>query len=587
MTLATATRTQENDTPTGSPSSTATEHPAVEDKYEHRSYQAVGVKLRRTYLLSVLNGSPQIAHDQGPEFGLTTPKALHSRAWGQPRSGATPGNLRPGSLPRRGCKNRVGHCETLSGYGGNYERYLGWRRCAADPRLTDLTPAAYGWQTTYRLIATIVLVTTFCISSSVAGQNSEPSGPDLRLQVRAAITQLSSPSRADRAKAEQVLTKLGPAILPLLPPPDLLESASVRVAIRRVRVRLEHDAAELSLRPSTVSLAGDFSVEEIVQQIEKQTGNAVSIDELSEAQLKQRSTVNLENSPFWSAIGNVEQTNLAASFDKETGLLTLHSGTSQRRESVTKIDRSFRIVASPFQPRGSVDNPTSLLSTQLGILCEPRLRPLFLKYETNDFKLAHSNGGQLTEPFNAGAKIEVPLGNGGREARLALSFLTQNPRPEKASIEGKVTILVAASEQPILFRNLGRAKRVSRRRGGVTVTINDVHFATSSPKSHDARVQLRVSYDLGAHAFESHQTWVFHNRVYLVDPDGKEHGPNGGFTTLHQGDGSVAIEYSFKDLPGDPAKWNFVYVAPTLLINVEIPIALLDIPVASANSTDD
>jgi hypothetical protein len=118
----------------------------------------------------------------------------------------------------------------------------------------------------------------------------------------------------------------------------------------------------------------------------------------------------------------------------------------------------------------------------------------------------------------------------------------------------------------------------------VTVTINDVNFQSSSPKDHDARVQLRVSYDLGAHAFESHQTWVFHNRVFLVDPGGKEHGPNGGFTTLHQGDGSVAIEYSFKNLPADPAKWNFVYVAPTLLINVEIPIALSEIPIVGNNS---
>jgi hypothetical protein len=415
-------------------------------------------------------------------------------------------------------------------------------------------------------------------TSSVAAE------PDLRLQVRAQIKQLAAASRADRATAEQALLQLGPAILPLLPPPDLLESASVRVAIRRVRVRLEHDAAEQSLRPSTVSLAGDFSVKEIVQQIEKQTGNAVSIAELSEEQLNQRSTVKIENAPFWSAIGDVEQTNLAASFDKETGLLTLSSGTPQGSESVTKIDRSFRIVASPLEPRGGTDDPATLLSTQLRILCEPRLRPLFLKYETNDFKLSRGDSGQKIEPFNAGAKIEVPLGNGGREATLALSFLSRSPQPEKASIEGKVSILIAASEQPISFRNLGRAKRVSRRRGGVTVTINDVNFQSSSPKDHDARVQLRVSYDLGAHAFESHQTWVFHNRVFLVDPGGKEHGPNGGFTTLHQGDGSVAIEYSFKNLPADTAKWNFVYVAPTLLINVEIPIALSEIPIVGNNS---
>ena len=207
------------------------------------------------------------------------------------------------------------------------------------------------------------------------------------------------------------------------------------------------------------------------------------------------------------------------------------------------------------------------------------MRPLFLRYETSDFQLSQAGDNRALEPFNTGANIEVPLGNGGREATLALSFLSPKPLAENATLNGKVKLLIAASEQPISFRQLNRAKRVSRRRGGVTVTVNEVGFEGSKPKAHNARVRLQVSYDLGAHAFESHQTWVFHNRVYLVDPDGKKHIPNGGFTTLHQGDGSVAIEYSFKDLPTAPAEWDFVYVAPTLLINVEIPIALREVPI--------
>jgi hypothetical protein len=409
--------------------------------------------------------------------------------------------------------------------------------------------------------------------------------PDLRLQVRAEIKQLASPSRAARAKAEQALTKLGPAILPLLPPPDLLESVSVRVAIRRVRVRLEHDAAELSLRPSKVTLTGDLSIKQLVEEIEKQTGNAISTSQLSSTQLDQRNSVNLEDTSFWSAIGNLESKDIFAGFDKETGQLTLRRGTPQESTSATLVDRSFRIMAAPFQPQGTFNDSNTLISTQVRILCEPRLRPLFLRYETSDFQLSPNDENRTLKPFNAGASIEVPLGNGGREATLALSFLSSKPLPESVSLNGKVNLLIAASEQPISFRKLNRAKRVSRRRGGVTVTVNEVGFEGSRPGHHNARLRLQVSYDLGAHAFESHQTWVFHNRVYLVDPNGKQHGPNGGFTTLHQGDGSVAIEYSFKDLPTDPTNWDFVYVAPTLLINVEIPIVLGDIPIVEQART--
>ena len=163
------------------------------------------------------------------------------------------------------------------------------------------------------------------ILNSVTWKDAAAAELDLRSQVRAQIKQLADASRAGRTAAEQTLLQLGPAILPLLPPPDLLESASVRVAVRRVRVRLEHDAAEQSLRPSTVTLAGNLSVQEFARKIEEQTGNSVSTAKLSEQQLSQRSTLKLENATFWSALGELESRNLAASFDKETGLLTLQT----------------------------------------------------------------------------------------------------------------------------------------------------------------------------------------------------------------------------------------------------------------------
>jgi hypothetical protein len=411
--------------------------------------------------------------------------------------------------------------------------------------------------------------------------------PDLRSQVRAAIQRLSDASRFARMQAEQALLELGTDILPLLPPPDLLKSPSARQSIRRVRVRLEHDVAEQSLQPSIVTLNGDYTTAEFVQEIERQTGNTISTTQLSPSQLNQGISVRFKDTSFWKALANVEANGLSFGFEKETGLLTLLPRDSTTLERVSTIDRAFRIDASDFTPRAVGDAEGTLLSNQVRILCEPRLRPLFLKYQTSDFIVSTDDSKGVIEAFNSGASIEVPLGNGGREAELSLSFLAEDEAAsaKQASIHGKVKLLVAASEQPISFREFGRAKRVSRRRGGVTVTVNKVGFEGSRPKHHTARIQLRVSYDLGANAFESHQTWVFHNRVYLVDPDGKQHGPNGGFTTLHQGDGSVGVEYRFVDLATDPASWEFVYVAPTLLINVEIPISLRNIPIAAEASS--
>jgi len=118
--------------------------------------------------------------------------------------------------------------------------------------------------------------------------------PDLRSQVRAEIQRLSDASRPTRVQAEQALLELGTDILPLLPPPDLLKSPSARQSIRRVRVRLEHDVAEQSLQPSTVTLNGEYTTADFVREIEKQTGNTISTTQLSPSQLKRSHNLSLD-----------------------------------------------------------------------------------------------------------------------------------------------------------------------------------------------------------------------------------------------------------------------------------------------------
>jgi len=436
-------------------------------------------------------------------------------------------------------------------------------------------------------IVCCVMATASCPAVASAQSSAITVETDLRLQVRAEIRRLSDSSRSVRIQAEEALLKLGTNVLPLLPPPDLLKSLSARQAIRRVRVRLEHDVAEQSLRPSTVTLAGEYSVEDFVLEIEKQTGNSILTSRLARPELDRKVNLSLQETPFWNAVRLLEADDLEVEFERETGQLNLKQCVSRRLKPVSAVDRAFRIEASAFTSQNAGADKSTLLSSQLRILCEPRLRPLFLRYRTSDFGLSMHASKNAIEPFNSGATIEVPLGNGGREAVLSLSFLSGESTARQASLHGKAVLLVAASEQPISFRGIGQSKSVSRRRGGVTVTVNEVRFEASRSKHHNARVQLKVNYDLGANAFESHQTWVFHNRVYLVDPDGHQHTMNGGFNTLYQGDGSVGIEYLFEDLPTDPANWEFVYVAPTLLINVEIPITLRDIPIVKADSKQE
>ena len=66
-----------------------------------------------------------------------TPKALQPTAWGQPRSGATPGMSGVQSTLKGLHKliEQCASCGILSGFVLIVDDVLGWRRFAADPRL--------------------------------------------------------------------------------------------------------------------------------------------------------------------------------------------------------------------------------------------------------------------------------------------------------------------------------------------------------------------------------------------------------------------------------------------------------------------
>lgn len=68
------------------------------------------------------------------------------------------------------------------------------------------------------------------------------------------VQQLDAPRLADRQAAEAALIERGPAVLKLLPGPQTVESAEVRVRLQRIRRRLNQAAAEGAFQPPKVSV---------------------------------------------------------------------------------------------------------------------------------------------------------------------------------------------------------------------------------------------------------------------------------------------------------------------------------------------
>ena len=399
-------------------------------------------------------------------------------------------------------------------------------------------------------------------------------------EVSALIRLLGSSKRLTRLEAEKKLAGFGPAVLDLLPSPDLIRSVAARQAVRRIRIKLEDEAARLSLKPSRVTLRGSFSIAELAQKVEQQTGNTLQIAEPIQAE-PGTVKVDWKQLTFWEAIRDLEKSGWLARFDANSGDLVLSPG-PVRSSSVTKTDRAFRFRSTPFQAN-SIDGNETLLKNQVSIESEPRLRPLFLNYASDDLSL--KVGGKTVAPFNAGAKIELPLGISGREAEVQSAFLL-NGKTDSASLSGKVSLLLAAAERPVEFSKLGSASGVARRRGGVTVTVTSVRLGENR-NGHTARVLIRVSYDLGTSAFESHQTWVFHNRVWLAGTrEGSSRRSPNSFETVFQNETGVGVEYIFEGLKQDPADMKFVYLAPTQLIRVPLKIDFEKLAIEPAETSE-
>ena len=97
-----------------------------------------------------------------------------------------------------------------------------------------------GWIFAVVLIATVVLDgAVIRARANVADKTDVGRKANLQEQVENLLKQLDTKSRRSQSQAVNELLRLGPDVLPFLPPPELLSSISVRETVRRIRINLE------------------------------------------------------------------------------------------------------------------------------------------------------------------------------------------------------------------------------------------------------------------------------------------------------------------------------------------------------------
>lgn len=404
---------------------------------------------------------------------------------------------------------------------------------------------------------------------------------ELRSQVRQHLADLDSNQRARRQAAEKQLLDLGPRILKLLPAPELLPNAGVRAAVLRVRVALERRQALESVQASRVNTAADLKLEDWLKQVEDQTGNQIGVAALTRENKKPVVTQPCENLPFWVAMEKtLQNTGLRYRFEADSSLLKLVPQTDPAADAAWQATSSgpFRVAVDWVRPRKVVGNDRlQRLRTELSVAPEPRLRALFLKLSAKDFQ-ATGPRGQTFPAADTAAQYDLPLGEGGRFVTWNLDFTADGSLTQAdifpLKIAGQAAMQIAADSEHIRFTDLVGGAGTARRRGGVTVTVQKIKSQTGADGKLAVSIKVLVVYDTGGPAFESHRTWIFHNEVYLDRHDQQPILANGGFETDLQQNRAVGVTYRFEGLSGKLEDYQFVYVAPTLIVDVPFKIEL-------------
>lgn len=427
----------------------------------------------------------------------------------------------------------------------------------------------------------IAIVAILPLTASVAAEGQSDAADALEQQVKRLIIQLDAPTRKERAEAERTLTRLGPDVLPHLPPSDLLRSVSVRESVRRLRITLERVKAVESMRPAQVTIAGNLPLAEILTAISKQSGNRIDFSGLPMELREREFRLDLKTRDFWPAVDEiVQQAGLRYRYDHGADRIHLEQG--QSHSVGVTYSGPFRIAVSTAQLRPFPQSgPFRIVRINYRVTAEPRLRPLFVKYHGSDFS-AKAKSGQTVSPFSPDARPEIPLGEGGRHLNLHCDFrVPAESIPKALSFHGKLSMTAAAGTERIEFTRLEKASGTARRRGGVTVKIQQIKRRAIAEDANSVQFRVVVSYDIGGPAFESHRTWLFHNRVFLQSADGARIERDGLFHTNLQNDGAVVVEYGFRNLKRDVSEYRFVYDAPTLLVKVPIEFDIPSIAVSS------
>ena len=412
------------------------------------------------------------------------------------------------------------------------------------------------------------------------------SAPDAALKDR--VLQLVERLGADKVEARDTATesliKLGPKALPLLPDPATVTSAERKERLGRIRAALAEKQAELNTGASKVTITGKgIRLSEALQQLQKQTGNAISDlrEQLGTEVTNPALDLDVRDKPFFEALDEIARlAEVATNFGTGDGSIGVMAGASMapvagmpasKAKPLILYSGPFRIELQQVSLSRDFQAGTALANIKLEAAWEPRLRPMLMKLKAEEMKIVDDRKKDV-KPQVTAETDEVVLRPENPAAELNINLEAPERDAKKiASLVIKAEVTVPAGLKTFKFPSLAQ-KDVTVKQGDVSLTLEDTEIDEQVWK-----VNITLVYPGEGPAFESYRQGLFNNRIWLQRADGSRFEHNGGFNSTGSDGGKLGFEYLFVDAPGKPAEYQLIYETPSKVITIPLEFEFKDV----------
>jgi hypothetical protein len=430
------------------------------------------------------------------------------------------------------------------------------------------------WSRSVCELAVLLLAVVMGGGSACLAQE-EPPEADMQEQVAGWVAQLDADSLEKREAAERALAEMGPAILSQLPPIDDAMAPEMRIRLERLREQLEARRVSDLVRPSRIRLTGSYTLREVIEQLQEQSGNSFQVpEELPDRKME----VDWQDELFWKALDqwlDEAGMDIPPFVSVEDGLpIRARTAGAPTRSGRAAYAGPFRVELAEAMAVHHVASPSqSRWEWKAWFSWEPRLKPVFLQFPMRKLVL-ETGDGTLLQPTAPDASPEYQPAPGANQLEAVFAFARTGaePLPEGAmKMRGTFQTALPGETVQATIDALDEPGRKVVQVGNLSVSVDRIR-KNGKLYEINARIQLMQAQQ----TMESFRSWAMNNEAYLLGPEG-ERLENVGWQTTSLRGTEVGLSYLF-DLADGPKDHRFVYEAPGAVAELGLDWEIPDVP---------